>query len=743
MSLNTRMAIFPVIMCGGSGTRLWPASRPSRPKQFIPLAGNRSLFQETALRVAPLAEGGGRLIVVGGVGHRDWIVDQLDEIGLDAQILLEPEARDSAPAMAAAAVWTQSVDPDGVIAFVASDHHVPDHGAFRRAVHDSLEAARSGRIVTLGVKPTEPSSAYGYIRPSGVGLSEVHAFQEKPDALVAASYIQQGFLWNSGNFIVSARSLIEELVQLAPAVEAAARTAMPVEHSGSIQILGPGFLSAPRISIDYAVMEKTRRASVIEVDFAWSDLGAWDAIHASGEGDTGQHIFEDAEGCLVRASDGVLVAAMGVRNLAIVAEADAILVCDLARAQDVKKVVERIRTMSPQHLDFARRQPESLRDGARRFADWLRMNALPLWCTIGQSEDGGFAEALSLDGRPLSMSRRARVQARQIYVYAKAGALGWGGPWRLIVQRGVTKLLDDYLRDDGLCRATLTAESAPLDETAMLYDQAFVMFALATVKTVGVVDDRLEACAKRIRDTLVVSAQPNGALLEAGDHPHQANAHMHLLEACLAWEEGGGDAGWTALADRLVGLALSVFIDSDGGFLREYFDADWAPAQGEDGRLVEPGHQFEWAWLLARYARSRQSSDALRAAHRLYEVGRRGIGDRPVVAIDALNDDMTIRSNRARLWPQTEWLKAALILSESASDGDRSTLIADAAAAQRALWLYLTPHGLWRDKQMYRGGFMDEPAPASSLYHIVAAFDQICETARIEGIDGLEGLSLR
>jgi mannose/cellobiose epimerase-like protein (N-acyl-D-glucosamine 2-epimerase family) len=218
---------------------------------------------------------------------------------------------------------------------------------------------------------------------------------------------------------------------------------------------------------------------------------------------------------------------------------------------------------------------------------------------------------------------------------------------------------------------------------------------------------------------------------------------MHLFEAALAWEEAGGDAGWASLADRIAKLAMTVFIDPDGGFLREFFSETWAPAAGDDGRLVEPGHQFEWAWLMARYARLRGRVDALQAARRLYENGRRGITERPVVAIDAMNDDMSVRSNRASLWPQTEWLKAALILGEVATDRDRVALLEDAAAAQRALWMYLTPAGLWRDKQLPRGGFIDEPAPASSLYHIMAAFTQVCDTARAGGLAHVTVTGLR
>ena len=241
--------IFPVIMCGGSGTRLWPASRPSLPKQFIPLAGNRSLFQETVSRVAALAEDGGELLVVGGVGHKRAILDQLEEIGISAVILLEPEGRDSSAAMAAAALWTAERAPDAINLFVASDHHIPDDTAFRQSVAYAAGAAAKGRIVTLGVVPTEPSSAYGYIAPAGSGLSEVSAFVEKPDQQTARRYISEGYLWNSGNFIVRADILIEELRERAAAVAEAVQVALTqAELDGPALTLGSEFSVAPKIS---------------------------------------------------------------------------------------------------------------------------------------------------------------------------------------------------------------------------------------------------------------------------------------------------------------------------------------------------------------------------------------------------------------------------------------------------------------------------------------------------------------
>lgn len=738
------MKLYPVIMCGGAGTRLWPASRPSRPKQFIPLAGNRSLFHEAIVRVAPLVNSGGKLIVVGGVAHREWILAQLDEVGIQAQILLEPEARDSAAAMAAAAAWTHDVDPEGINIFLASDHHIPDHAAFVSAVEAAARGAAQGRVVTLGVRPRSPSSAYGYICPTGSGLSEVKAFVEKPDVTTAKRYMAEGYLWNSGNFIVSAQVLRQELQRYAPAVEEAATRAVKSMSGRRVATLGREFRNAPRISIDYAVMENTDLASVLEVDFDWSDLGAWDAVAETGEGEVGPHIFEDSESCMARSADGMIIAAVGVRNLAIVAEKDAVLVADLSRSQDIKKVVERLKLVSPKHLDFEKKQVEDHVVGGRRLFDWARLQALPVWSTLGQDENGVFVEALKLDGRQVSSNRRARVQARQIHVFAEAGRNGWAGPWRRAVTKGLESLKKDYLRTDGLMRTMLTPSGEALDDAAHIYDQAFLMFALASAKRAGLDEDgALEAQAVHVRDRLRLQADALGAQVEEGDYPYQSNAHMHLLEACLTWEQAGGDEVWSQWASQLVNLARSVFIDPEAGFLREYFSADWKAAEGEIGRRVEPGHQFEWAWLLCRYARQRADEKIMAVAKRLYACGMVGVSDRERVALDAIGDDGVVLSQRARMWPQTEWLKAALILAEVSDDGERQQYLSEASLATQAIWRYLTPEGLWRDKFLSdQGDFIDEPAPASTLYHLFGALLQRQETGRKLGFDDTDQLSL-
>ncbi|MFM8821726.1 MAG: AGE family epimerase/isomerase, partial [Phenylobacterium sp.] len=696
--------------------RLWPLSRPELPKPFARvLGGPLTAFQETALRAAPL----GALTVIAGADHGGLIREQLAALGLSADVLLEPEPRDSAPAMAAAAIHLLRRDEEAVMVVLAADHHVPDGGAFRDAVVRAAPFSRAGRIVTLGIAPTFPSTAYGYIRAGrGESVRTVDAFIEKPDAVRAAALIAEGCLWNSGNFIVPATTLAYELGRLAPevleAAEAAVETATgPAEG----RLLGEVFRTAPKISIDYAVMEKTARAMVAAADFVWSDVGAWDAVHTLSKRDgqdnlmMGRVATEGVSGSYIRAENGAEAVVVGLSGIAVVADAGRVLVAPLADSQAVKRGVEALQTLGP--AGFA-----DVAEAAAWYGLWLRTAALPVWWTLGADRQrGGFVEAIGQDGTPWPSPRRGRVQGRMIFAFAQAGLMGWTGPWREAARHGLDALRNSFLRPDGLIRTLVGLEGETLDDTPYLYDQAFALLGLASLVQAEAEVEAAEALARRMCAGLEALRHPAGGFREAGEQPFQANAHMHLLEASLAWEAAGRE-DWRALSDEIANLALGAFIDHRG-VLSEFFDPDWRRAGGDAGRLVEPGHQFEWAWLLDRWGRARGRADGQLAARALYATGLRGVDPRRACAVNALWEDLSVRDGWARLWPQTEFLKAALALGEPD----------DALRAATGLRRYLeTPvRGLWRDRQGPLGGFARGGAPATSLYHILGAIRQLEE----------------
>lgn len=352
--------------------------------------------------------------------------------------------------------------------------------------------------------------------------------------------------------------------------------------------------------------------------------------------------------------------------------------------------------------------------------DWAFDAALPLWWTKGADPDGGFHDALTLDGVVPPLPRRARVQARQSYVYALAGKMGWQGPWRDACQHGVDFLLRHYRREDGLYSAAVTAAGAPGQDGASLYDQTFCLLAFAWVAHMVPQRTDLRMAARDLLDALSVLRHATGGFRENAAQPFQSNPHMHLLEAALAWMEFDGAPIWRDVAAEAVTLCLERFISPDTGAVREFFNDDWSAIGDAGGQAVEPGHQFEWAWLLERWHRHGGQRQAHDAALRLFHVGRRGIDTGRHVAIDSLNSDLSVKSSRARLWPQTERLKAAVILKDLHPDGAAQAL--DACIGLRR-YFDAAPPGLWRDKMQLDGAFQDEPAPATSLYHILCAVD--------------------
>lgn len=359
--------LIPIILSGGSGTRLWPLSRKNFPKQFLTLSGDSSLFQQTVARTHQLAHITAPIVVC-SEDHRFLVAEQLRELRVDgASILLEPVPRNTAPAIALAAWQAMAVNPDALLLVLPADHLIGDTGSFAGAVDRALPLAEQGWLVTFGIRPESAATGFGYIQRAEA-LDEagfrIGQFVEKPDAATARAYVEAGdYEWNSGMFLFKASRYLEELQQHAPAMHAATKAAITAARSDLdfIRVDKQAFTASPDNSIDYAVMEKTTRAAVVPVSCAWSDIGSWDALWAASERDQdgnrleGDVIAVDSRNCFVRGTDRRLVAALDLEDIVIVDTPDAVLVAPRTRVQDVKRLVDKIKSAGRQEHMFHRK----------------------------------------------------------------------------------------------------------------------------------------------------------------------------------------------------------------------------------------------------------------------------------------------------------------------------------------------------------------------------------------------------
>lgn len=345
--------LVPVVLCGGSGTRLWPLSREAFPKQFLRLFGNDSMLQQTLQRLSGM-EAIAPALLVCNESSRFIVAEQLREIGLNnARMLLEPMRRNTAPAIATAALQAMANGEDPVLLILPSDHVIVDTAAFHQAVSLARKAAETGNLLTFGITPTGPETGYGYIRAEGGAAGQVQRimeFVEKPALALAEEYIASGdYFWNSGMFLFRASRYLEELERFQPAVVAACRDALEKAKSDLdfIRLDHDAYATSPDIAVDYAVMERTSHAATIALDAGWNDIGSWAAVLAVAEKDDdnnsaqGDVVMQDCNGCLVHGNNR-LVTAIGMRNTVIVETADAVLVMDADQAQHTKTLVAQL-----------------------------------------------------------------------------------------------------------------------------------------------------------------------------------------------------------------------------------------------------------------------------------------------------------------------------------------------------------------------------------------------------------------
>jgi mannose-1-phosphate guanylyltransferase/mannose-6-phosphate isomerase len=351
--------IHPVILSGGAGTRLWPLSRAMFPKQFIRFFSRQAdSYLAQALKRLPASGGFAAPLVVCNTDHRFLVGDELARHAIvPAAVILEPVARNTAAAIAVAALFASRSDPAAVIAVMPSDHVISDAALFAEAVTRAGRIAETGKLVLFGVVPTSAHTGYGYIRrgaPLGgsTGGETVAAFVEKPDKSRAEDYLaSKEYLWNSGIFVLHARTFLDELARLEPSILEAARAALDAsaDDLGFLRLDAKAFATAPSISVDYAVMERTASAAVLPIDVGWNDVGSWNSLwetatkDEAGNAVEGDAVLDDVQNCFIHRENG-LVAALGVENLVIIDTPDALLVADRSRSQDVGKLVQKLKS---------------------------------------------------------------------------------------------------------------------------------------------------------------------------------------------------------------------------------------------------------------------------------------------------------------------------------------------------------------------------------------------------------------
>ena len=349
--------IYPVILSGGSGSRLWPMSRAHYPKQLLALSGSHTMLQATARRVSAATHYAPPLIIANN-DHRFIVAEQLQAAGIEPRALvLEPVGRNTAPAAAIAALALVKDTPDAIMSLLASDHVIADEAAFTTAMQTAAQAASRGSLVTLGIKPDRPETGYGYIRQGQPiadtnDVKHVVEFVEKPDLTTAEGYLRSGnYLWNSGMFVLGAQAYLDELARLAPDMMEACRKAYEASFTDLdfLRLDPDTFGACPTNSIDYAVMEKTDLAAVVPGDIGWNDIGGWPALwdladkDEDGNAVIADSLLQDVRGSYLRAEDGRLIAAIGVENLIVISTSDAVLITHRDRADDVKNTVEQLK----------------------------------------------------------------------------------------------------------------------------------------------------------------------------------------------------------------------------------------------------------------------------------------------------------------------------------------------------------------------------------------------------------------
>lgn len=732
--------IVSFVMSGGVGSRLWPLSRDDNPKQFHDLAGNGSMLVKTLRRLTARPQGETPVFLIAAERHADRI--RTDLAGMDLAgggALFEPVGRNTAAAVALATLRTLVDFGDSLVLVVPSDHEISTAQQFWQSVEDGSTAAREGRLVVFGIKPSQPETGYGYIEAGAErgGVFDVSRFVEKPDLETAQSYVAAGnFYWNTGIFLFRASAMRDAFKTYQPAIWQATEAAYQAATSDLSGLYMPLDLYAaiPSISIDYAVMERAEHIAMVPAGFRWNDLGSWQSLldigAADGNGNVilGDVVAIDCENSYIR-SEGRLVSAIGLKDVAIVSTPDATFVAPVSHSQNVKKIVEQLERNGRLETRFTPAQDRVVESGAwrHRVRHWLFEETLPLWSTVGVDDHhGGFYEALGFDAGPLMKPKRMRTMARQVYAFAVAKARGWDGPADSLIAHGIAFMAGKGRTKRGGWVRTLNIDGSVADATEDAYDHACVLLALAHAHMGGNADAlELGQQTFAFLDAHLEDSRLTGFLETSdGENERRSNPHMHLLEAFMAWYDATGDRTYLRRAARIVDLFRSHFFDVESWTLGEYFDGFWKPAPGERGTWTEPGHHFEWASLLVDFAARSGQDDLNGFARKLYASAiANGLNRATGLAYGAVSREGLPLDGQSRSWPQTEAVKAAIALDRTGGP-DMKPEIEERVGRLFRWHIDPAPTGLWIDRIDERGRSRATEVPASIFYHLVCALTQ-------------------
>ncbi|MGI9366246.1 MAG: AGE family epimerase/isomerase [Rhizobiaceae bacterium] len=731
------------IMCGGGGTRLWPLSRQDNPKQNLQLSGPHTMLGATTRRVAELdlTDVSVSINFMGGQQqHANMEAVRQDSPGTFCSMVLEPFGRNTGAAVAIACLDAMDeADGDPLLLILPSDHVIRPVERFSAAITSGLDAANSGQIVVFGIEPTSPATGYGYIEAAQkADVSRVKSFREKPTLETAYQYLQSGqHLWNAGIFLFRASTMLEALQQYAPEILQTSKEAVQAsKKKNGITWLDPEtFKTVPSNSIDYAVMEHATNVTVVRAIFDWHDVGSFNSLKELNEADEsrncthGDIILHECSNNLFH-SEGPLISAIGVNDLAVVATPDATLIAPLERSEEIRTIVSSLE--SNNHLESQFTPWISHAAGPHlplvsKMQDWLFGQALPFWTHKGMDQNhGGFHEVVDFQGNSTGADKRLRTMARQIYTFAKASEMGWQGDTTAAIQLGLDFLTNSPVAPQGGWHKTFDAQSRVLDHNEDVYDHAFVLLALSQAEKVGTkLPSGLMDRAKMAIEAQICTL-PGGEFCgyfedSARKLPRRSNPHMHLLEAFMACYEATGGSACLEQATAIVNLFKSRFYDRKSLMLGEYFDAElYFGPTGPD--LFEPGHHFEWTHLLIKHAQLTGTAK-IDEINGLFNTAK-ALGTDPVTGlaygvVDAVGKPTNMKS---RCWMQTEYLTC---VSTLAANG-RPHLSDEANRCAQRIWKYFlqpAPTGMWIDVVDPRGRPATQTVPASTFYHLINGID--------------------